>query len=93
MFGSFSAVTGVLSVATKVPQAALKLVQRIGDKLSDGDITPDEAEALAREASAELGDLIKVKIKGVDLVDDDAQADLAAFLGRVARNAVTAAAA
>lgn len=67
----------VISIGTKVVSSLT------------GGVTADEAQALAEGASAEAGD-IKVKVKGVDIVDDEAQKLLAGFIGRVVRNAVTA---
>lgn len=46
-----------------------------------GGVQPDEAEALARKALS--GEDIKIKVKGVDVLDDVAQGHLAAAIARV----------
>jgi hypothetical protein len=73
------------SLASFVPQIA----NEVADAIKDGRITADEAESFARELS-ESRDL-RVKIKGIDVLDDEAQAHLAACIARVVATAVSAA--
>jgi hypothetical protein len=76
----------LIKIAAKLPSFAIKLYERIGPALEDGAISTDEAEAIAIEASESAGDLIKFKVKGIDIVDQEAEAHLAAFFGRLIRN-------
>tara|TARA_R110000824_G_scaffold1627_7_gene8036 strand:+ start:308 stop:589 length:282 start_codon:yes stop_codon:yes gene_type:complete len=58
--------------------------------LADGHVTPAEAEVIARRASDAAGDVLDVRVNGVDIIGPAAQADAAAFLGRVIARAVAA---
>jgi len=53
----------------------------------DGRANVNDAEAAGRLLSDELGDVLRVKVGGVDVVGADAQADLFAFLARVSARA------
>ena len=66
-----------------------RLAYAVADSLADGPVTSaEDAEARAREASHALGDMLLVRIKRsgekIDVVDDDAQADIAAAIARIA---------
>ena len=52
----------------------------------DGKISPDEAEAMARKLS-DQEDWIQIRVRGVDVVGPDAQADLFAGLARICARA------
>ena len=67
-----------------------QLVQELGPLLSDDDVSLDEVEAFCRKMSADSGDLLKVYVSGQDIVGKDAQADLAAALGRILARAARA---
>ena len=75
----------LLNLAFSLPSLAddvNTLLEAVVD--ADGRANVDEAEAAGRLLSAELGDVLRVK---VDVVGADAQADLFAFLSRVAARA------
>lgn len=57
-------------------------------KAVEGGVTAEEAEAVAVQVSTEAGDL-KVKVKGQDIVDAEAQAHFAAGFGRVVAKVVS----
>lgn len=77
-------VSQIARLSAKVPAFVFEVARKVIDDVTDdGHLDPDTAEATARAASAEAGDLLKLKVKGVDVVDEDAQADLAAFVARV----------
>lgn len=80
----------LLKVAGSLPAVVGHVVTEVMSAFEDGDVTPDEAEAIARRAVAAKRDIIHVEVKGVDIVDAAAEADLAAFLGRVTANVVGA---
>ncbi len=78
----------LLNLAFSLPSLAddvNTLLEAVVD--ADGRANVDEAEAAGRLLSAELGDVLRVKVTGVDVVGADAQADLFAFLSRVAARA------
>ena len=64
---------------------AVSIVQSVQSEVSkliaDSDFTPDEAEAVAVKLLS--GEDLKVKVKGVDIVDDKAQEYLVRGLARV----------
>ena len=60
-----------------------QLVQELGPLLSDDTVSLAEVETFCRKMSADSGDLLKVYVSGQDIVGKDAQADLAAALGRI----------
>lgn len=80
----------LLKVGAAIPGVILKVTRTIQRSVGDGKLTADEAEAMAKEASEEAGDLLAVKVHGEDIVDQKAQDLLFEFVGRVAYNAVTA---
>jgi hypothetical protein len=77
----------LLKVAAQLPGVILEVTRTLQRSLGDGKITADEAEAAARDASRAAGDLLDVKVKGVDVVDAEAQELLFGFVGRIAANA------
>ncbi len=80
----------VIRFAAAVPHVISIVVDAIDEaRKDDGIVSPDEAEAIARDVSA-LDDFVKVKIRGVDIVGPDAQADLFAALARIAARAENA---
>ena len=60
-----------------------QLVEELGPLLSDDTVSLAEVETFCRKMSADSGDLLKVYVSGQDIVGKDAQADLAAALGRI----------
>lgn len=86
----FALFTQLATLAVKIPPFVLHIGKDVAEAAGDGSITPDEAEQVARDASAEAGDLLKINVKGVDVVDAQAQSDLAGFVGRVTAKIVTA---
>lgn len=80
---SLAALAAFGRVAAVLPAFLFSVGAKVAEALEDGRITPAEAETFARQSSAEAGDLVVVKVRGVDIVGPDAQADLAAFVGRV----------
>ena len=68
---------------------ASRLVLTLPD-LEDGKVTPAEAEAIARQVSAEAGDVLHIELNGIDVVGPAAQADLAAGLARILVRAISA---
>lgn len=56
----------------------------------DGVVSPAEAETIGRALSESMGDVLRVKVRGTDIVGPNAQADLFAFVARVAANASNA---
>ncbi len=72
----------------KIAALAPSLVVKIMEVIPDG-VTADEAEALAVQALG--GEDIKIMIKGTDVLDDETQAHLLAFVARAVRNVVSAA--
>lgn len=67
-----------------------QLVQELGPLLSDDTVSLAEVETFCRKMSADSGDLLKVYVSGQDIVGKDAQADLAAALGRILARAARA---
>ena len=61
------------------------LIQVVVDSIEehDGVDSEDEAELVARRASARAGDLLRIQIHGQDVVSLHAQHDLAAGLARI----------
>ena len=86
---SLAMLQGFARVAATLPAFVLKVGSKVATALADGTITIDEAQAVAVEASTDAGDL-RVKVNGQDIIDDEAQTHLAAFVGRVAGGLVTA---
>ena len=67
-----------------------QLVQELGPMLADDTVSLAEVETFCRKMSADSGDLLKVYVSGEDIVGKDAQADLAAALGRILARAARA---
>ena len=67
-----------------------QLVQELGPLLTDDTVSLAEVETFCRSMSDESGDLLKVYVSGQDIVGKDAQADLAAALGRILARAARA---
>ena len=74
---------GLVSLGTQ-------LVQELGPMLGDEQVSLAEIETFCRSMSDESGDLLKVYVAGKDIVGKDAQADLAAALGRILARAARA---
>jgi hypothetical protein len=72
----------------KIAALAPALVGKVLSVIPDG-VSADEAEALAVEALG--GEDIRVMIRGVDVLDDETQAHLVAFVARAVRNVIDAA--
>lgn len=72
----------------KIAALAPALVGKVLAVIPDG-VSADEAEALAVEALG--GEDIRVMIRGVDVLDDETQAHLVAFVARAVRNVIAAA--
>lgn len=79
------------SLLASLPAAVFRVIRHVRDAAADGTLTADEGEAIARALSAESGDMLRVHVRGVDVIGPDAQADLFAFVGRVAVRATNAA--
>ncbi len=75
---------------TRMAMSIPRLALAVGDAISEAGYiaTADEAENVARRVSEEVGDMIVVRVKRegerIDVVDQDAQADLAALIARIA---------
>ena len=67
-----------------------QLVQELGPLLTDDTVSLAEVETFCRSLSDESGDLLKVHVAGQDIIGKDAQADLAAALGRILARAARA---
>jgi|TARA_S200002703_G_scaffold136502_1_gene125879 hypothetical protein len=78
----------LMNLAWSLPSLASD-VQDILDAVVDesGRVDPGDAEAAGRLLSDELGDVLRVRVGGVDIIGPDAQADLFAFLARVSARA------
>ena len=59
------------------------ILAQVGEAVQDGDLSVDDAQALGRTLATEARDL-KVKVKGQDVLDLEAQWMLGSVLGRVA---------
>lgn len=86
---SLSMLQGFARVAALLPGFVLRVGAKVSTALADGSLSLDEVESVAVAASTEAGDL-KVKVNGVDIIDDQAQTHLAAFVGRIAGGLVGA---
>ena len=80
----------MLSLVAAGPRLAAVVAEAVSDAAADGHITPDEGEAIGRRLSSLSGDLLEVRIKGRDVVDLDAQADMLGALGRIVARIVNA---
>jgi len=69
----------VLSLATRLPA----FVADLAEVLDDDGLSPDEAETLAATWSREAGDVLRVRVGGVDVIGPEAQELLARALGRI----------
>lgn len=78
------------SLLASLPAAVWSVIRHVREAAADGELTPAEGEAVARALSAESGDVLRVHVRGVDIVGADAQADLFAFVGRVTVRALRA---
>ena len=87
---SFAVFSGLARVGATLPGFFLNIGAKVQDALKDGQVSADEAEAIALAASQDAGDVLTVKVKGVDIVDAEAQDAAAKFAGRVTRNLVVA---
>ena len=87
---SFQLLASFAKVGAQLPGFVIAIGTKVAGDLADGKITPDEAESLAGSASSDAGDMVKVRVHGVDIVDDAAQEHLAKFVGRVTANLVAA---
>ena len=67
-----------------------QLVQELGPMLADDTVSLAEIETFCRKMSDESGDILKVYVSGQDIIGKDAQADLAAALGRILARAARA---
>mgnify|MGYP003134599571 CR=1 FL=1 len=67
-----------------------QLVQELGPMLADDTVSLAEIETFCRKMSDESGDILKVYVSGKDIIGKDAQADLAAALGRILARAARA---
>ena len=79
------------SLLASLPAAVFGVIGHVRAAAADGALTADEGESIARALSAESGDVLRVHVRGVDVIGPDAQADLFAFVGRVTVRAVRAA--
>jgi len=76
------------NLAWSLPSLASDVQELIDAVVDDtGRADPGDAEAAGRLLSDELGDVLRVRVGGVDIVGPDAQADLFAFLARVSARA------
>ena len=77
----------VLGFSARMTKALGLVADAIEDaRKDDGKISPDEAEAIARKLS-DQDDWIQIRVRGVDVVGPDAQADLFAGLARICARA------
>ena len=78
----------LMNLAWSLPSVASD-VQDILDAVVDesGRVAPGDAEAAGRLLSDERGDVLRVRVGGVDIIGPDAQADLFAVLARVSARA------
>ena len=76
------------NLAWSLPSLASDVQSLLDAVVNDkGRADPAEAEAAGRLLSEEVGDVLRVHVGGADVVGADAQADLFAFLARVAARA------
>lgn len=80
----------LVRLVAQVPPTIATVSAAVRKALDAGE-SPDRAEALARKLSDEMGDVLQVHVRGVDVVGPDAQADLFAFVARVTVRATRAA--
>jgi hypothetical protein len=62
---------------------AWTIFRMVQDAAGDGELTADEAERIAREASASIGGALTIRSGDHVLVDEDARADAAAAIARL----------
>lgn len=79
----------IVKAAMKIGPFIVELGDTVAKAVEDGDISADEAAELAETVSIQSGDL-KLRVKGKDIIDDEAQSLLAKACGRIARNAIEA---
>ena len=76
--------------ATAMPRFILEIGAQVSQALQDGSITPDEAQVLAVKISVQRGDMLKLHIRGRDVLDQQIQDNLAAAIGRLTANVIAA---
>lgn len=80
----------LMGLTAALPAFLFKLAPRVV-KAAEGGLTADEAESLVRDVHREYPDVIRVKVAGVDVVDDQAEGHLIRGISRVIANVVSAA--
>jgi hypothetical protein len=82
----------VLSVALVLAPAVTRINRQIKRALRDGEISADEAANIGSAVSREIGD-VRIRFRGVDILDPDAQREILRGLARVVHASVTIASA
>ena len=78
----------LINLAMKLPSLASDVQTLLEAVVDDeGRADPGDAEAAGRLLSDQVGDVLRVRVGGTDVVGPNAQADLFAFLARVAARA------
>lgn len=80
----------LLALVAAVPRLAAAVSVAVADAMEDGRVTADEGEQIGRRVSDLSGDLLDIRIRGVDVVDADAQADILGGIGRIAARILSA---
>lgn len=77
-------------IALQLPPFILQVVDALEGQPWGSLDNVDQAEALARNVSEDLGNVLALRVKGVDVIDRKAQSHIAGAVGRIVYRTVKA---